>query len=101
MIPSLSGGVGIRVAVLVAVACACGQPSAAADRVDVPVATVRVHDYAQIPTESIARAQQLVTETYRAIGVRTVWLPTVRPAEASAPSKMPARWFAPVPIKLR
>jgi hypothetical protein len=31
-----------------------------------------------------ARAQQLVTETYRAIGVRTKWLPTVRQAEASA-----------------
>jgi hypothetical protein len=82
--PLLSGGNGLRIAVVVAVACACGQRSAAADREDVPVATVRVNDYAQIPTESIARAQQLVTETYRAIGVRTEWLPTVRPAAASA-----------------
>jgi hypothetical protein len=53
------------------------------------VATVRVHDYAQLPIESIARAQQLVTETYRTIGVRTEWLQTVRPAEASASNGVP------------
>jgi hypothetical protein len=84
LIPSRSGGNGFRLAVLVTVACACGQRSAAADPEDLPVATVRVHDYAQIPTVSIARAQQLVTETYRAIGVRIEWLQTVRPAEASS-----------------
>jgi hypothetical protein len=91
--PSLSGRRGgFWVAVLVAVACFYGQRTAAADRQGVPVATVRVQDYAQIPIGSIARAQQLVTETYRAIGVRTEWLQTVRPAEASAANgaSMPA-----------
>ena len=80
------------IAVLVAVVFGGGQRSASPHE-GVPVATIRIHDYAQIPTESMARAQQLVTHIYGAIGVRTRWLETRRPGTAShvkpAPSPPP------------
>jgi hypothetical protein len=74
---------GFGVAVLVAMAFLWERSSTAAEPENVPVATIRVHDYAQIPTESMVSAQQLVTDIYDAIGVRTRWLETIRPMEVS------------------
>lgn len=61
-----------------------GRGSALAQPNDLPSVTVRLHDYVRLPTESVERARQRVTDLYAAIGVRLVWAETVRQAEASA-----------------
>lgn len=55
----------------------------AAEGPETPVVRIRILDYAQIPNEAIARAQERVTDIYSAIGVHAQWQRTVRPLETS------------------
>jgi hypothetical protein len=48
--------------------------SASARGLDVPSVTIRIDDYAGVPSHQLARAQDDVTQLYAAIGVETVWL---------------------------
>src|SRR5262245_37067704 len=57
------------------------EPAGAAER-EAPTITVRIVDYARLPSEAIAHAQRLVTEVYGFVGVGTQWGETVRPNEA-------------------
>jgi hypothetical protein len=41
--------------------------------------TLRIHDYAQVNPQELIRAQVLVSDFYRAIGVSTAWARTVHP----------------------
>jgi hypothetical protein len=41
--------------------------------------TVRIHDYAEVPQTTLARASNIVCTLYQTIGVQTEWLPTFRP----------------------
>jgi hypothetical protein len=51
---------------------------------EIPLVTIRLHDYVRLPTGAIAAAQQHVTALYAAIGVRIVWAETVQPTAAAA-----------------
>jgi hypothetical protein len=48
--------------------------SASGQRLDIPSITIRINDYAAVPSHQIERAQSDVTQLYAAIGVETVWL---------------------------
>jgi hypothetical protein len=50
---------------------------------DTPVAAIRIriHDYANVDSAPLARAQRIVSRMYDAIGVRTEWLASTRPLE--------------------
>jgi hypothetical protein len=50
-----------------------GRP-AFGQRLDIPSVTVRIDDYAAVPSQRLARAQDDVTQLYTAIGVEIVWL---------------------------
>jgi hypothetical protein len=39
--------------------------------------TLRIHDYAHVGPEVLVRAQRLVSDSYRSIGVRTAWAATL------------------------
>ena len=82
---SRSKAVGLAATALVAIAPSWGTASTLGVSNDVPVATIRVYDYAQVPAESLRQAQQLVTKIYSAIGVRIRWLDTVRAEEMPLP----------------
>lgn len=71
-------------AFLMGIGLGLGPASALAQPNDVPSITIRIYDYARIPTESIEEAQQHVTDLYAAIGVQAVWARTVRPTESRA-----------------
>jgi hypothetical protein len=45
---------------------------------------IRIHDYAVLPKEPIARTQSLVSAYYRAIGVNTKWRTAWQPARQTA-----------------
>src|ERR1700680_2285210 len=48
--------------------------SASGQRLDIPSVSIRIDDYAAVPSQQLARAQDDVTQLYGAIGVETVWL---------------------------
>jgi hypothetical protein len=48
-----------------------------AERRSTAAVTLRIHDYAGVPSYALGRAQQLVTAFYDRVGVRTRWAPTV------------------------
>ena len=45
--------------------------------------TIRVHDYAHLPTALVALTEQRVREIYSSIGVSTRWIPSVDPTESA------------------
>jgi hypothetical protein len=55
----------------------------AAERVESFV-RVQIYDYAHVPADHLKRAQTIVSNTYRRIGVRTEWLSSIRPLEIEA-----------------
>ena len=56
-----------------------GGQAAALSRSDADLTvTIRIHDYAHLPTESLSRARDAVTRVYASIGVETVWYDTLR-----------------------
>ena len=44
---------------------------------ELPV-TIKIHDYAHVSNGSLSRATRLASEVYQRIGVRTMWMDTVR-----------------------
>jgi hypothetical protein len=56
-----------------------GAQSAALSRSDVDLTvTIRIHDYAHVPSESLSRASDAVTRLYATIGVETAWYDVLR-----------------------
>jgi len=56
-----------------------GGQSAVPSRSDADLTvTIRIHDYAHVPTESLSRARDAVTRLYATIGVETVWYDVLR-----------------------
>lgn len=55
--------------------------------VNAQTVTVRIHDYAQVPPESLASAQRLVINEYQPTGVRLVWLSTTQGVVGGDPAK--------------
>jgi hypothetical protein len=51
----------------------------AAQRVAEQQLTLRIHDYARVGPKVLLRAQSLVSDSYRSIGVRTAWAETLHP----------------------
>jgi hypothetical protein len=56
---------------------------AVAEAEDRPDISVRILDYANIPTAAVARAQQVASDLFRRIGVCLTWKQTLRPAQPS------------------
>ena len=48
--------------------------SASGQRLDIPSVSIRIDDYAAVPSRHLARAQDDVTQLFAAIGVETVWV---------------------------
>jgi len=44
-----------------------------------PVVTVRIHDYVHLKSESLSNATEIVTQTYKRVGVGIEWMGTMRP----------------------
>jgi hypothetical protein len=59
-----------------------GSELVQAQRNDALSLTVRIYDYAGLPTESVQSAQEQVSDLYSTIGVQTVWAATVRRTES-------------------
>jgi len=56
-----------------------GAHSTALPQSDVDLTvTVRIHDYAHVPSDSLSRASDMVTRLYATIGVRTAWYDVMR-----------------------
>ena len=54
----------------------CPAGVQAADAIEAPAVTIRIHDYAQVPPAMLREVQALVAGYYDAIGVRTAWADT-------------------------
>jgi hypothetical protein len=56
-----------------------GAHSAARSQPDTDLTvTIRINDYAHVPSDSLARASESVTRLYETIGVRTIWYDPLR-----------------------
>src|SRR5262249_51630832 len=56
-----------------------GAHSAALSHPDTDLTvTIRINDYVHVPSESLARASEMVTNVYATIGVRTTWYDVIR-----------------------
>ncbi len=69
----------VGVMVVLASASALAQPR------DAIALTVRIHDYAHLPIESLESAQEQVQQLYADIGVHTIWATSLRPTESPDP----------------
>jgi hypothetical protein len=78
----LSGGTAAVLHVLASLTIALaidGAQSRALPRSDTDLGvTIRVHDYAHVPSQSLSRASESVTRLYATIGVQTEWYDVLR-----------------------
>jgi hypothetical protein len=75
------------VSFLTVVGLTIGSGAATAQANDVLSVSVRIHDYADIPSACMASAQEHVKDLYAAIGVNTIWAETVHPGRSSEPAR--------------
>lgn len=60
--------------VLACVSPAFGKPARAGKGEPTPIITVRIHDYAHVPPETLARAEAVTSEILRGASVSIVWV---------------------------
>src|ERR1700681_3462450 len=65
--------------------------SASGQGLDVPSVTIRIDDYAAVPSRQLARAQDDVTQLYAAIGVETVWVGAQRVSPVASATEAATR----------